>query len=558
MNRTAPFSDCPLAADSGDLAPCEAYRHQEAMLRAIVEHTSDAIFIKDGDGRYLMLNAACAELFGTTTDAAVGRTDVDFFAPDTVRSLRERDAAVLASGDRHTFEQEVTFADGSVRHYLSLKYPYRDEAGAILGLIGIDRDITERKAMETRLVQLNLQHALRSDVSSAVARGGPLKPMLEACLEAVVHHLGATFARIWLANPDERMLEWKASGGRVPNPTSSLRVPYGGLAVGRIAETHEPFLTNDAQNEPRLSFIRERMVAAGMTSFAGHPLLVGDRLVGVMAMFSSQPMAPHTLEVLGAVADLIAQGIERKRLEVELRRQNEQLKALDTMKSVFVSSVSHELRTPLTSILGFAEFLDDQIDGPLTDGQAQYVGQIQHNTRRLQRLVDDLLDFARLESGTFKLNRQESDLALVVEELVESLRPQLESRRLAWSLQLPDRPIRAMLDPARMEQVLGNLIGNAIKFSPEAGALTIALTTNCGQAKVSVTDTGIGLSPEDQARVFDRFFQADAGLTRTAGGTGLGLSIAKALVEAHDGEIGVESAPGAGATFWFTLPFIEV
>jgi signal transduction histidine kinase len=454
-----------------------------------------------------------------------------------------------------TFEESM-WVEGERRYYSTAKYPHYDAEGHVAGLIGISRDITESKVLEQKILRANQRHALRSDVSAALALGGPMRPMLEKSLAAFVRYLDVAFARLWILNEAEQVLELQASAGGegLPVPAGRKRIQVGELMVGHIAETGRPAMTNDVQHCERLRPIRDNLAEHGVVSFAGYPLKVEGRLLGVMAIFGKSALSEYTLELLEDAAELIAQGLARKLLEEELKRQNEQLLALDQMKSVFVSSVSHELRTPLTAILGFSEFLEDELGGPLTPSQADFVSHIQQNTRRLQRLVDDLLDFARLESGHFRLNRRPGELGAIVRAVASGMRPLLDARHLRLELAIPPDEAPIEMDAARIEQVLVNLLGNAIKFTPEDGTIRVTVAQEDDHVRVSVQDSGIGVSPEELPRLFDRFYQADASLTRTQGGTGLGLSIAKALIEAHGGRIGAESTPGTGSTFWFELP----
>jgi PAS domain S-box-containing protein len=253
---------------------------------------------------------------------------------------------------------------------------------------------------------------------------------------------------------------------------------------------------------------------------------------------------------------------ERKRAEEErtqlllreqaARAEVESARALDRLKTTFVSAVSHDLRTPLTSIKGYAEFLEDEIGGPLTETQREYIMQIVKSGLRLEHLVDDLLDFARLEAGTFTLTVEPAGLTATIAEILDSFRPQAQSARLSLEAELPDQPIALPMDKARIERVLSNLINNAIKFTPEGGRIVVRAREEGGWVRCEVADTGIGIAPEDMPKLFQRFVQLEPG--RPKGGTGLGLSISKAIVEAHGGRIGAESRPGNGSTFWFMLP----
>ncbi len=259
--------------------------------------------------------------------------------------------------------------------------------------------------------------------------------------------------------------------------------------------------------------------------------------------------AGHPARMVGTAQDITA----RKALEAQLVAQNARLRELDQLKTNFVNSVSHELRTPLTTIRGYAEFLEDQIGGPLEPAQQAFVAHIQAAAQRLERLVDDLLDYARIEAGTFTLQIAEGDLAARVREIAESFRPQAADAHVTLVTDLPAEPVPVQLDLPRIGQVITNLISNAIKFSPPDRTVRVTLRPDPTELLVEVADEGSGIAPEEMSRLFQRFSQLEAG-RRKQRGTGLGLSISKALVEAHGGRIGVHSEPGAGTTFWFRVP----
>jgi PAS domain S-box-containing protein len=243
----------------------------------------------------------------------------------------------------------------------------------------------------------------------------------------------------------------------------------------------------------------------------------------------------------------------RSRLEEQLRKQYDQLLKLDQLKNNFVNSVTHELRTPLTTIMGYAEFMEDEIGGPVTAEQRVFISQIQRGARRLEYLLNDLLDFARMEAGTFTLKVAPANLRDRVIEVISSLRPQADEMQLVLAAQLPEGPLELEMDAQRIGQVMTNLITNALKFSPKGATITVSAARHGEMIRCEVQDAGPGISAEDMPRLFQRFSQLEAGV-RMGKGAGLGLSISKALVEAHGGSIGVSSTPGLGSTFWFELP----
>jgi signal transduction histidine kinase len=203
--------------------------------------------------------------------------------------------------------------------------------------------------------------------------------------------------------------------------------------------------------------------------------------------------------------------------------------------------------------MGYAEFLEDEIGGQLAEPQHEFVRQIQRGSRRLEYLLNDLLDFARIEAGTFRLRLAQADLGQKMSEIVESLRPMADEGGIQLQVELPDKPLEFRMDAQRIGQVLINLIGNALKFTPPGGQITVRACQEDQTVRCEVADTGIGIAPEDIPKLFQRFSQLESGV-RQGKGAGLGLSISKALVEAHGGTIGVTSEPNKGSTFWFTLP----
>lgn len=245
---------------------------------------------------------------------------------------------------------------------------------------------------------------------------------------------------------------------------------------------------------------------------------------------------------------------ELRRRTTDLQRANARLHELDRLKTAFMSNVSHEFRTPLTSIQGFAEFLEDEVGGPLTEDQRHFVDEVLDGARRLRGMIDDLLDFAQLNAGTLTLVQQEIDLAPAIEEAVSQIKPHASARRLELGMVLPQGPLVVWADEGRIRQVILNLLSNAVKFTPEGGRIVVTTQVRGAEVHVAVTDTGIGIAPDHLGHMFERFYQVDTSYTRTAGGAGLGLSLSKALVEAHGGRMGVTSQLGEGSTFWFTLP----
>jgi signal transduction histidine kinase len=238
----------------------------------------------------------------------------------------------------------------------------------------------------------------------------------------------------------------------------------------------------------------------------------------------------------------------------EKRRYEQRLKELDKLKSDFVSNVSHELRTPLTAIKGSVDNMLDGLTGDLNEKQSRYLTRIKSNTDRLARLINDLLDLSRIEAG-ITLQPTNLRLAPLLREVAESLRPVAAVKRIIIAVESRDETVTAWADPDRISEILMNLLGNAIKFTPSDGKVTLSVEgRGADWVKIAVSDTGPGIPPEEANRIFDKFYQVPQLEKQKIVGTGLGLSITKALVEMHGGKIWLESEVGRGSIFSFVIP----
>lgn len=233
-----------------------------------------------------------------------------------------------------------------------------------------------------------------------------------------------------------------------------------------------------------------------------------------------------------------------------------ELAKVDQMKTEFISMVSHELRTPLTSIKGYVDLVLDGEAGEVNEMQREFLDIVQSNTDRLVALINDLLDISRIESGRLQLNITVLPLDQLIREVITSLRTQMEQRGLSLKLDLPEELPQVRGDRDRVIQVLTNLLSNAYKFTPEGGRISVSAKVTNGRVQVNVADTGIGISPRDQRKLFTKFFRTESLMAREVGGTGLGLAIAKSIVEVHGGKIWCQSEVGKGSTFSFTLPAV--
>ena len=307
-----------------------ALRYSEQSHRLVFETASDAVISIDAEGKILSANPATTRIFGHGPSDLVG-SSLTMLMPEFLRKVHENGLTrYLATGQRHINWQgtELTALRKNGQEFpveISFGELSRDGHKVFTGFI---RDISERKQAEEMRAAHARQSAVRADVSMAFGGDEDLKTILHACSEAIVRHLDAAFARVWTVSDDRTMLQLQASAGMYTHLDGAhSRIAMGRFKIGMIAENRTPHLTNDILNDPRISD-RDWAKKEGMTSFAGYPLSVGDRTIGVLAMFSRKSLTQATTETLASCADLIAQGIERRRAEARLRDSERSLRLL--------------------------------------------------------------------------------------------------------------------------------------------------------------------------------------------------------------------------------------
>ena len=319
--------------------------------------------------------------------------------------------------------------------------------------------------------------------------------------------------------------------------------------------------------------IRPRTVSIVVTGQGDEPMAIEAMKLGAYEYMVKGPSMGHVaalplvirealerLHLKDERAQLQAELWEHARLleerNVQLRRANEELRRASQMKSDLISTVSHELRTPLATIKEFTGILSDQIAGPITEAQRDYLMIIKGNIDRLARIINDLLDMTKIEAGRIVLNRDLLPVSPLVSQVIQSIRPLANNKQITLDAHVPESLPGVFADADKITQVLTNLVSNAIKFTPELGRVTVSVLEQANDVVFSVADTGLGIAAEDLPKLFEKFqqLQPAVGADGSNKGTGLGLAISKRLVELHGGRIWVTSAPGQGSAFSFTLP----
>ena len=322
------------------------------------------------------------------------------------------------------------------------------------------------------------------------------------------------------------------------------------LVEGRLV--HIP----DVKADPEYTFVEAPRLGDFRTALCV-PMLREGIPIGVLTLTRSavQPFTDKQIELVTTFADQSAIAIENVRLFDEIQDKSRQLEVASQHKSQFLANMSHELRTPLNAILGYTELMADGAYGEPSEKMRGILQRLEANGRHLLGLINDVLDLSKIEAGQLVLELSDYSVQDIAQTVRSTLEPLAADKKLAFKVELAPNLPSGRGDGRRLTQVLINLVGNAIKFT-DTGEVAIKAEANNGSFHVSVRDTGPGISAADQAKLFQEFQQADNAITRKKGGTGLGLAISKRIIEMHGGKIGVESRPGQGSTFAFTLPVI--
>ena len=302
--------------------------------------------------------------------------------------------------------------------------------------------------------------------------------------------------------------------------------------------------------------MRQGCAAIGVRAIVFAPMMWEGRGIGAIFVGRDHagPFSDKDIALLRTFADQAVIAIQNARLFREIEDKSRQLEVANQHKSAFLASMSHELRTPLNAIIGFSEVLLARFFGELNEKQDDYLKDIHSSGKHLLALINDVLDLSKVEAGRMELELSEFDAPAALSDAMTLIRERAMKHGIALGLDVAPGIAAMTADERKFKQILLNLLSNAVKFTPDGGRVDVSATRDGAGLVVAVRDTGIGIAPEDQQAVFEEFRQVGAHYTSKAEGTGLGLALTRRFVELHGGRIWLESAPGKGSTFYFTIP----
>ena len=397
------------------------------------------------------------------------------------------------------------------------------------------------------------------EVSQAVNSTLDLENVLSTIVAKAVQLSGTEAGAIYGYDEQAQEFRLRATYGMDQDLIDALRQRHIGLndpnVVSALAQ-REPTQIADLREEPA-SEVNNIILRAGYRALMVAPLLRGEDIVGMLVVRRRTPgeFAKNTVDLIKTFAAQSALAIQNARLFHEIEDKSRQLEEASQHKSQFLANMSHELRTPLNAILGYTELMADSAYGEPSEKMMGILKRLEANGKHLLGLINDVLDLSKIEAGQLVLELSDYSVQDIAQTVRSTLEPLAADKKLAFKVEMAPELPPGHGDGRRLTQVLINLVGNAIKFT-DAGEVIIKAAANNGSFHVSVRDTGPGISAADQIKLFQEFQQADNAITKKKGGTGLGLAISKRIIEMHGGKIWVESQPGQGSTFAFSLPVI--
>lgn len=513
--------------------------------KTLLNNPGIGIEISDSAGRILEGNPAFCRFVGHDKATLQGMTIGELcHAADRGREVDQRRQLIDGQRDHLSFRKRYLTGSGKTVWGDTSLIAVHDAAGNCRAVVAMVVDVTEQRRQQ--LLQQGQAYAL-----GKLYREDSLEDVCTAIVESIETIEEGLLCSILQLNPTTGTLH-KVAAPSLPDfynaAIEGMRIGDGVGSCGTAAFCKKRVIVSDILSHPYWAKARRLLEQTRLRACWSQPIFDrGGNVLGTFAIYYTEPRdpGPVELELINAAADLTALAINHKKALAALHKS-------DQLKSEFIATAAHELRTPISSIMGFAELLQDPLSRFSNAQKQSFLGEIIESSERLAKVIDDLLDLSRIESGhRLPLNKEPTSLSILLNRVVDRFRLKASHR---FSLEIAaDLPDTILIDQHRISQVLENLLSNAVKYSPGNSCITLRAAREGERCRVSVVDQGIGMTAEQLTHIFDKFYRANTADT-AVGGLGLGLSIVRQIVEDHAGSIRVDSAPEQGCQVHFSLP----
>ena len=531
--------------------------HSHTQLEFIVEAVPALIGYVGLDERYRFNNLVYQDWFGRPVEEFVGRTVRDVIGDVAYATVAPHVRAALA-GRLVTFESELTYRDGKPRYVRGTYVPDVGEDGQVRGFVAHVTDITDLKRAEAEREQLRRHADELARVSRRLTESLDIDEVAERIAESILPLFQAQSSVVRLLLPDGSLACVAIAGKWLENFKPGYILPAGVGLVGRAVVEKRALWTRDILDEPSVVLtpeFRQGLAGAGHHAVLAVPLQVKGEIIGAVSTAHAEirTFSQADIDLLQAFADQAALAMRNVQLFAREQTARAEAEAANRAKDQFLALLAHELRNPLAPIVTSAALL--RRPGTPATVVEHSAGIVERQARSLARLLDDLLDVSRITRDRIELRRTVLSIADAVERALEATRPLVDERRHVVSVTLPPRPLYVEADPARLEQIIVNVLNNAAKYTPPGGHISVVVAQEGDEVALRVSDTGIGIPADMLSRIFELFVQGDQSLAHTSGGLGIGLTLVHRLVKLHHGRVEAQSdGPGRGSRFTVALP----
>lgn len=520
------------------------------LLRALIDNMPDKVYAKDTDSRFIICNNALVKRMGKSNqEEVIGKSDLELLTGDLAKSYYENEQEIIRTGKPLIdFEESIGTVSGMIRWNLTTKVPFRDTNGKILGIVGIGKDITDRKRKETEV------HVL-SEITQGIVSTSNLDELMMLIHNALGKVVYAENIFIALFDTKTELFSFPYfidKFDQTPAPVSMKK-----SCSAYVFRTAKPFLYSDLEFEKLRKNNEVELVGSPSPSWIGVPLQTSKSIIGVMVLQHYEKenvYSENDVRFLTSIGNQIAIAIERKIAEEEIRLKNELLIVINAEKDKFFSIIAHDLRSPLSAFVAATQILTEDIQSMSLDEVKDIISSMKTDASNVYTLLENLLEWSRLQRGVMEFKPEKLKLRNTLIPAIDTAEASARKKNIKINIDL-NEDIEVRADRHMVETIVRNLVSNAVKFTDSGGEVSVsAVNGQDGSVIIRVSDTGIGMPGE----ILDKLFKLTEKTNRpgTSGepSSGLGLLLCKEFVEKHGGKIWVESEEGKGSTFILTIP----